>query len=464
MKRVIAIATCATLQTTFGCMGAKSYLDQNLPAPAKQTATFSPAPLRPTKQKEDGVVQAAAELPVEVPRPSTADQFVQFAVMRNPRIARAAISIDAAQGRYVQAGLYPNPEFAVIWDEIGDRTGAGGVLTAPQITQSIVTGRKLQLSQAVAAREVDQTTLDLLSERYSVVGSVRASFYQALAITERAEILNELVKLADEAVSSGKTLLENKRIARLDLLQLEVQREQLQAEARAVARELPAAYTRLAATAGDSNLPVDSVTGSLNGLPAYDLEQTRAVVLVSHPNVRSAKVNVERAQAAIRRAQAEPIPNVTLYGGFVRQYENRSYDGMAGISMPVPLWDRNQGNIRAAQAELGMAVQNVAQVENELALRVAVLFQTYSAARERAEQYQREILPRAEETYKLSLEAFKGGQFEYLRVIQAQRAIAEAKLELNKSQGDAWRAAAELSGMLLEEVWPVPLPVAEEMR
>jgi cobalt-zinc-cadmium efflux system outer membrane protein len=56
------------------------------------------------------------------------------------------------------------------------------------------------------------------------------------------------------------------------------------------------------------------------------------------------------------------------------------------------------------------------------------------------------------------MEAFKGGQFEYLRVIQAQRAVAEARLELNRSLGEAWRAAGVISGLLLEEVWPGPPP------
>ncbi|MBA4192780.1 MAG: hypothetical protein C0467_32855, partial [Planctomycetaceae bacterium] len=119
--------------------------------------------------------------------------------------------------------------------------------------------------------------------------------------------------------------------------------------------------------------------------------------------------------------------------------------------------NRNQGNIRAAKAELGMAIQSVGRVENELVGRVAAAFQTYAAARQRAELYRVEILPRATETYDLSMKAFKGGQFEYLRVIQAQRAVAEAKLELNKSLGDAWRSAAELSGLLLEDSWPGPL-------
>ena len=118
------------------------------------------------------------------------------------------------------------------------------------------------------------------------------------------------------------------------------------------------------------------------------------------------------------------------------------------------MWNRNQGNIRAARAELAMAGQDVGRVENELAERVAIALRTYSAAVKLAEQYRTEVLPKAEETYLLSLEAFKGAQFEYLRVIQSQRSVAEARLEYNRALGEAWRAAAELSALLLEEWWP----------
>ncbi|MEO2089782.1 MAG: TolC family protein, partial [Gemmataceae bacterium] len=113
------------------------------------------------------------------------------------------------------------------------------------------------------------------------------------------------------------------------------------------------------------------------------------------------------------------------------------------------------------QAEVGAAVLDVARVENDLAERVATALRAYSAAVTLAAKYRADILPKAEETYRLSLEAFKGGQFEYLRVIQAQRAVAEARLEYNRALGDGWRAAADLSGLLLEEWWPGPPPAAK---
>ncbi|HEV3386834.1 MAG TPA: TolC family protein [Gemmata sp.] len=389
------------------------------------------------------------------------DEFVRLAIEKNPRIAKATFAIDAARGRYIQVGLYPNPELGATWDEIGDRTGPGGILTIPRLTQQIVTGHKLSLSQRVAATEVDRSSIAVMAERYAVIGTVRATYCETLALERRIEILGKLVQLADEAVQYGKNLLENKQIARLDLLQLEVERERFRAEFEAAGRELPSLGRKLAAAVGDPRLPIGQLRGSMEMLPNYDPNATMETILATHPDLRIARIGVDRAQAALRRAKVEPIPNFSLTAGYVRQYEFNSNDFTIGFSMPLSLWNRNQGNIQAAEAELGAANFEVARVENDLTDRIATSFRIYSSAQTRAERYRMDILPRAEETHDLSLKAFKGGQFEYLRVIQAQRAVAEARLEYNKSLGEAWKAAADLSGLLLEESWLGPSSKSE---
>jgi outer membrane protein, heavy metal efflux system len=254
--------------------------------------------------------------PVTVAESATVGDFVRLAVERNPRLAKANFAIDAARGRHLQAGLYPNPEVAVNWDELGDRSSPDrlGILTAPKVSQTIVTGNKLGLARAVAAREVDQATLELISERFAIVGSVRAAFYEALALQRRAEVLAELVKLADEAVAGGRSLLDAKppQIARLDFIQLEVERERFRAELQAVRKELPGAYRRLAAVAGAPAMIPTDVAGTLDGPPEYDPDAVREAVLAYHPQVRAARIGVDRAQAAVRRAEVEPIPNVSV--------------------------------------------------------------------------------------------------------------------------------------------------------
>ena len=94
----------------------------------------------------------------------------------NPRLAQAGFVIEAARGRAIQAGLYPNPTVSATFDELGDPQGRRGVNTVPLVSQEIVTGGKLGLSRAAAEREVDQSTLALATRRAELLASIRVDF------------------------------------------------------------------------------------------------------------------------------------------------------------------------------------------------------------------------------------------------------------------------------------------------
>ncbi len=386
----------------------------------------------------------------------TLDDLTRFAVDRNPRLMQAVFAVDAARGRAIQASLYPNPTIDFKFDELGDKTGPRGVNTLPLVTQEIVTGRKLSLSRAVADKQVDQATLSLAAQRAMLLAGVRAAYFDVIALQRRIDILTSLVKIADQSVGQTRKLLDAKQVSRLDLLQLEIEAEKLRTELEASEREWPAARKKLAAAAGTNDLPNSRFEDLLNqSLPGYELDTVQRFVLDVHPEVRSARIGVERAQFALRRAQVEPYPNVALSTGYVRQNQNKSSDFTIGFSMTLPVWNRNQGNVRAAQAEIGVAAQEVGKVELDLTERLATVYREYAAAMRREERYRTAILPRARETYDLSLKAYQGGQFEYLRVLEAQRALTQANLEAVRALGDAWKAASAISGLTLEEEWPV---------
>ncbi|MGL4553572.1 MAG: TolC family protein, partial [Gemmataceae bacterium] len=278
-------------------------------------------------------------------------------------------------------------------------------------------------------------------------------------------ILDELARLADESLSTSERLLKAGENSRLDVLQLEVERERFRAEQEAVRREIPGAFRRLAAAVGVPDLPSRPVAGSLDArLPAYDLDAARAFVAAHHPDVLAARKGVERAQTALERARVEPKPNVTLQVGYTYQGQNRSNDAMVGVSLPLPVWNKNQGNIAAAHAELGEAAQQIGRAEAELTDRLGQEFAAYASARRRAELYRERLVPKARESYELSMKGYRAGQFDYLRVLEAQRALAQADLESVRSLGDAWKAAAELSALLLEDRWPPAGPRIEVIR
>lgn len=419
-------------------------LAQKAAEPTSKSAVETPSP------------KPEAETPAASDSSAGLNQLVQIALANHPRLMQAGLAIDAAQGRALQAGLYPNPRVSINGEELGDRQGPGGIWSAPNVSQEIVTGGKLQLSRAVALKEVDQATLNLQSQRYALLGNVRVAYYDLIALRKRIEILEALLKISEKSVEQTETLLKAKQVARLDLVQLELEREKLRTDSEAARKELPGVLLRLAGVMGVTTLSETQVSGTIDfSLPPYELERVQSVVLSIHPDVQWARAGYERAQLALRRAQVEPRPNPTVGVGYTRQNQNKSNDWNLQLSMPVPLWNKNQGGIREAQAEVGIAAQQVRRVEVELTERLAVAYREYAAALERAERYRATILPRAQEAFDLSLKAYQGGQFEYLRVLEAQRGLASAQLEAVRSLGDAWKAASAISGLTLEEQWPV---------
>lgn len=419
------------------------------------------------KEEELPAPKKLNEVPALVPAPgpvSGLPELIGLTLERNPRLAQVGWAVESARGRAVQAGLYLNPTFSFTADELGDRTGPSGILTA-MATQEIVRGNKIGLSQAAAEKEIDQATLNTVTERYRVFTEVRQAFYELSTLQSRANILEELVRLAERSTENAEKLVKAKEAARLDVVQLEVDLERYRTELEATRRSMPAAYRRLAASVGVPEMPESLFECDFDTPPPdLDLDRVRAYVLGVHPEVRSAQVGVERAKLLLARAEAEPIPNVTVGAGYVYQGQNRSNDAVVSVSVPIPVHNKNQGNIQAAKAEIAEALNRVGRTQNELAARLATSFSTYAAARKRAERYKTAILPKAEETYSLSLKAYQGGQFEYLRVLAAQRTVAEAKLERVRALGEMWQAASEIAGLMLEDKWPLAPAPAPERR
>ena len=382
--------------------------------------------------------------------------LIELSLSKNPSLQQAGLNIQAAQGKAVQAALYPNPTVAVSGDELGDRTGPKGIWTV-QAGQEIVLGGKLKLSRAAALREVDQANLGLQSQRYTLFTSVRQSYFEVLATQRRVEILDELVKLAQKALDNAEKLQKGAQIAELDVLPFRVELGRLAADFDASERELIAARRRLAAAIGLPDLKIATVVGSMDlALPTYKYEEIHYLVMEAHPDVQSAVVGITKAELTLRRAEVEKIPNVTVGSGYTRQNQNQSSDWLIGVSVPVPLFNRNQGNVQAASAELGRARYEVSRVQNDLAGKLATAHGQFTAAKQRVDRYRTSILPNATKSYELSLLAFKGGQFEYLRVLQSQRSVAEARLEYIRALSDAWRAASEIAGLTLEDDFPLP--------
>ena len=447
-KPKVTVASAETTRTT------PSRLNSVETAVVQKVAPYEEEIAIPKSRRAEAVEPCDDPLDAEV-NGLALESLVALALEQNPRLAKVSYSVEAARGRAHQAGLYPNPLVALLWDEVGDKTGRSGVNTLPGVTQDIVTAGKLKLSRAAAEREAEQASWGVMAERYAMLGEIRAAYFDTLALQQRVRLLCEVRRYGRDVTKTVRSLRDDaKQLADIDVLPVEAELLRYEADVESAQAEKAAAYKRLAALVGVNRMTITKVAGSLNdySLPDYNAESTPLYVLSVHPEVQIAQWGVEKSKFVLQRAKVDPIPNVTVDTGYVRQNQNRSDDFRIGVSASIPLWNKNQGNIRAAEAELCAAMQEVGRVENDLTDRVATALREFAAARKRAQKYQA-VVDKAEHAQNIATEDQRRN-LSPLMVLELQRSARQANLERLKSLGDAWKAAATISGLTIEDNWP----------
>jgi cobalt-zinc-cadmium efflux system outer membrane protein len=135
------------------------------------------------------------------------------------------------------------------------------------------------------------------------------------------------------------------------------------------------------------------------------------------------------------------------------QHDNVTGDTVTGVQvgMPLPVWNRNQGGIRQAEAEISQARRNANRVELDLKRRLAVAYQQFADARVQAETYATDILPRAKETLELVQRGYQLGELGYLDLLNAQRTYSQTSLTYLDALAAMWANWSEMEGMLLSD-------------
>jgi outer membrane protein, heavy metal efflux system len=380
----------------------------------------------------------------------TLSEVLSWAQQQSPDLPAAAAEVEVRRGRAWQAGLYPNPELQGGSTQLG---GNGSQYFA-MLSQEIVTKRKLQLDQAAVCREVQQAELQFLRTRYDLLTNVRQSFYATLVAQRRLAAVETLMTIVQRSAKAALTLEESGDGSRADTLLLEVELDRADYMLQNAAALLQAAQRQLAASMGDPDLIIGRLDGEIAAtLPDYPYQLTQAGLL-TNALVQSAQIEIERNQLLLRRAVVQPFPNVTVAGGYMYQVMLPHDQAMIQLSLPLPTWNKNQGNIQAAQANVIRSTHIARKTQVDLSKQLAMATGRFDVARQQVAKFERSILPKSRESVRLNQLGFDQGQFDLLRVLQSQRALIENELNYLTAQEARWTAAAEIAGMLQEEQFP----------
>jgi cobalt-zinc-cadmium efflux system outer membrane protein len=360
---------------------------------------------------------------------------------QSPRVAEARAKAEAAEARARQAGASPNPQLSL---ELEDFAGTGAfqglrsTQTTVSVSHQIELGGKRSARVAVAASERDFVLLSLRAAEADLARDIRIAHAGLRAAEDRAVLARGNVGQARELARMARLLVEVGRDPPLRQLRAEAVLAEAQAEEARTFGELLAARRLLADLIGSSDPELSA--------DVTDGEREPGVLPPATPTLDEQLAIAQRdaAQARIRVARAEAVPDVTASGG-VRQFGGGGETAfVAGVTIPLPFRNRNQGNIEAAQSDalasdaaLMQARLNALRAQHDARMLLG-------AAEARVEVLSGPSLAQAEEAVRLAGIGYGAGKFSLLELLDAQGALTTAKSALIEARLDRARALAAL--------------------
>ncbi|MCC6650500.1 MAG: TolC family protein [Candidatus Eisenbacteria bacterium] len=387
---------------------------------------------------------SAAELATPspaVPAELTLRAAVQLSLSANPRLQSLGWEQRKADARTRQADARPNPQLSIgVESAAGASAGSEATLSVGQLLEL---GGKRDARVALARAEGRVALLDAEAERLLLIGDVVARFLEALGAERALVVSEEEIHAAEEAsatnahrVASGAAHPVEKRRADVELASLRLERTILKSEA-------ANARARLSATWGEAEPRFATLAGSLDSLPALpNLDSLHARALGS-PLVARWRQEREARQRRLDFERARRMPDVTPSLG-VRRVEGGDHSLLGGISLPIPLFDRNRGSIEEATAALRQAPLAEAQARLELRVALAERHAELRRERDKIDALRREVLPEAARAFEEIRSGYERGRFSYLDLLEARRTWLRARREELLTLLDAHLAVADL--------------------
>jgi cobalt-zinc-cadmium efflux system outer membrane protein len=374
------------------------------------------------------------------------------ALANHPAMREAGGMVGAARGEWLQVGLRPNPEIGYMGNEIGDEGRAG--MQGGYLSQEFVTAGKLGLSRAVAIRDVSAAEQRLERARQQILTTVRQYYYELLAAERSLAFAQQLQTVASQALQASELRLQALEGTQASVLQSQVEADSAVLLVEQANYRRDAARRRLSSLLGLESADPPPLEDTLSApLPTLDWETVKSRLLSESPELAELRFNVDRAKWAVQRAAAGRVPNVTVMSG--AQYDNATEFAMANVqvSLPVPIFNRNQGSIAQAVGQLTAAQAALDGRELALAQQLAAAMSEYNTSCRRVDKYATSILPAARQSFDLVSRAYEQGELEYLDLLAIQRTYTEKNLSYLVDLEAAWKRWAEIDGLL---VGPLP--------
>ncbi|HEY4251546.1 MAG TPA: TolC family protein [Roseomonas sp.] len=371
-------------------------------------------------------------------RIASPEEAIRLALRRSPLIGSAEAGADAARGELRQAGIQPNPEIGITAENAagtGAYRGARSLETTAELTQRLELGGQRAGRVGVARTEVALAERDVLAARLDLVRDVRKALADAIAArraiaieADRVRLAQETLRTARERVQAGRDTVLGERRAEVALSIAQLARQRAERIAGLALRVLATLLAADAVELDRADRWFDQVGPVPEGAAAPWPEDPAA-----NPDFARWHDALRRAQAALELERRRATPDVTLGLGIRRYRETADTAMVFSLSVPLPVHDRNQGNIARAGAQLSQTEFAAENARRTIATSLGQARGQLAIAWREAAGLRRTVLPAAEQAFAFARAGFQEGRFSFLDVLDAQRTLFEARSQLNEA-------------------------------
>lgn len=389
----------------------------------------------------------------------TLAELEQMALANNPTLKQSDLAIRAAEGRKTQSGLLSNPIVGFSAEDLSFRNFGDGAKAGFFIEQKIPLGGKLSKNRRVFEQEINKAEANREAQRARVLNSVRLLYFEALGAQRLVEIKKDLAKLAEESVDISAELYNVGLADCPDRIKTEIEQQRAEAEYVEARSRYEAVWQKIGAMVGSPGLLPVLLSGNLADFQSeIDSEELLANLLAQSPEIKTAQFQVERAKAVLKRARAEKVPDLYLRGGVGYNNElieqngvirRAGTEGFIEVGVSLPIFNRNQGGIKTAEAELAIAEREVERLKLALRTRFAQVLSDYRTALFLADKYAKQILPKAKIAYEMYSANFQSMTAGYTNVLATRAAYLKAQVEYARNMTAAQKSVVLLKGFLL---------------
>lgn len=354
----------------------------------------------------------------------------------------------AAEGRVHQAGRWPNPQFFTEWENFGGSgplSGNGAMETTIGLTQQIPLGGKVKARRNLAKSGLQGVELAGRNKRLEIQALVVGRFVRVFFLQLFCRLEAENLALASATMEAVSKRVEAGDALPLEKTKAEVEMAAAKTGLERLRRELNGACAQLASLWGGRGEDIGAlVLGDVERLPGIPQAEELWAKVAEHPATALARNRVAEARAELAVARTEGRPDLEITAGARRFRETGDRAYMGGLSISLPVFDRNQGEIRARR-EL-VTVAELQNQEDQLAIREPLLatLQKLQGITESIGTSRKTILPGAEATYEATERGYRLGELGLLELLDAQRTLLSARRSDLELKREAYELFAEL--------------------